>query len=246
MRLLCAILCAASALAGTKVQVFSDFAAPLPLQPGETLVLGIVGGWESWDTPHRAVRRTALQLRNLHLPGVRVETVENHRMELAQELVTKAFDYDKSGQLDATERAAARMIVYGHSLGGRAALRFCRWLGGEGIRVRLLVIIDSYGHDSYTVPPNVAEAANLYQRDFGAIKGAAKIVAENPERTRILGVWRYSYKNRDVVMPGEPWIRRWFMGSHLKMEYDPEPWARVLDLLVPACKDPLSPEPAGH
>jgi len=234
VRLLCALLCAVSALADHRIEAFADFTLPLPLRPGDTLVLGIVGGWESWDTPHRAVRRTALQLRSLHLPAVRVETVENHRMELAQELITQAFDFDKSGQLDAAEKEAARIVIYGHSLGGRAALRFCRWLGEQGIRVRRVVIIDSYGRDSYTVPPNVAVAANLYQRDFGAIKGAPKIAAEDPLQTKILGNWRYTYQGRDVDMPGEPWIRKWFMSSHLKMEYDPKPWKQVLDLLLPA------------
>ncbi len=38
-------------------------------------------------------------------------------------------------------------------------------------------------------------------------------------------------------MPGEPGIRKWFMGSHLKMEYDPEPWNQVLDLLATTCTD---------
>jgi hypothetical protein len=228
------LLIAASAFADSKNQVFADFTTPLPLHRGEILVLGIVGGWERWDAPQRAIRRTALQLRSRKLAGVWVETVENHKLELAQELVTRAFDFDKSGQLDPAESKAARIVVFGQSLGGRATLRFCRWLNEQGIRVGLAVVVDSWGRDPYTVPPNVAVAANFYQRDFGAVRGAAKIVAQAPE-TRILGNWRYSYKGREVAMPGEPFIRTWFMGSHLKMEYDPTPWSRVLDLLISAC-----------
>ena len=235
MRLLFAFLLAATAFASHEDQVFTDFTTPLPVQKGEVLVLGIVGGWEAWDTPHRGIRRTALQLRDRHLPGVWVETVENHKPALAEELVEKAVDFNKSGSLDPEESAAAQIVVYGQSLGGRGGLRFCRWLGERGIRVRLLVVIDSYGRDSYEVPPNVAEAANLYQHDFGAIPGRTEITAEDPSRTRILGNWRYTHKGREIDMPGEPGIRRWFMGSHLKMEYDPEPWKRVLDLLVSAC-----------
>ena len=216
--------------------MFSDFTTPLPLHPGEILVLGIVGGWERWDAPHRAIRRAALELRSMRLAGIWVETVENHKLELAQELVKQAFDFDKSGRLDPAESAAAQIIVYGHSLGGSATLRLCRWLNEQGIRVRLVIVVDAYGHDPYTVPPNVSVAANFYQRDFGPVRGARQIVAEDPWQTRILGNWRYSYKGRDVAMPGEPFIRRWFMGSHLKMEYDPEPWRRVRDLLVSAVK----------
>jgi hypothetical protein len=235
VRLLCCVLVLiSSAFADSKNQVFSDFTTPLPLPRGGILVLGIVGGWERWDAPQRAIRRTALELRSMHLPRVWVETVENHKLDLAQELVTRAFDFDKSGQLDPPERAAAQIVVYGQSLGGSAALRFCRWLNEQGIRVRLAVVIDAYGHDPYTVPPNVAVAANLYQHDFGPVKGAPQIAAEDPGQTRILGNWRYTYEGREIDMPGEPAVRKWFMGSHLKMEYDPEPWRRVTDLLLSA------------
>jgi pimeloyl-ACP methyl ester carboxylesterase len=230
------LLLISSAFADSRNQVFSDFTTPLPLHPGEILVLGIVGGWERWDAPHRAIRRAALELRSMRLPGTWVETVENHKLELARELVKQAFDVDKSGRLDPAERATAQIIVYGQSLGGSATLRLCRWLNEQGIRVRLAVVIDAYGHDPYTVPPNVVVAANLYQRDFGPVRGAPKIVGEDPQQTRILGNWRYSYKGQDVAMPGEPFLRRWFMGSHLKMEYDPEPWRRVRDLLVSGCE----------
>jgi hypothetical protein len=232
-----ALILISSAFADSKNQVFSDFTVPLPLKPGETLILGIVGGWERWDAPQRAIRRTALELRELALPGVWVETVENHKLYLAQQLVRQAFDFDKSGELDGGEKAAARVVIYGQSLGGRATLQFCRWLDELGIQVRLAIIVDAYGRDPYTVPPNVALAANLYQRDLGFIKGAPKIFAQDPQRSRILGNWRYRYSRHKVEMPGEPWIRRWFMGSHLKMEYDHEPWQRIRELLSSAAQE---------
>lgn len=231
-----AVLLVSCAFADSKNQVFSDFTMPLPVKQGETLVLGIVGGWERWDAPQRAVRRTALEIRDLHLPGVWVENVENHKLYLGRELVQKAFDFDKSGELNQKEKGAARLLIYGQSLGGSAALQFCRWLNEQGMKVILAVVIDSYGRDPYTVPPNVAVAANLFQHDFGVVRGAPKIVAEDPAQTKILGNWQYIYTDRDIPMPGEPGIRRWFMGSHLKMEYDPEPWQRVKDLLVSALK----------
>jgi len=177
----CAFLVTLSAFAASRSQVFSDFTTPLPLPRREILVLGIVGGWEPWDAPQRAVRRTALELRSMRLPGTWVETIENHKLELARELVRKAFDFDKSGRLDPAERGAAQIIVYGQSLGGSATLRFCRWLNEQGIRVRLAVVIDAFGRDPYTVPPNVAVAANLYRRDFGPVRGAPKIP---PNRTK--------------------------------------------------------------
>ena len=234
LSLLGSLLLVSPAFPDSRNQVFSDFTTPLPIKPGEVLILGIVGGWERWDAPQRCIRRTALQLRDRHFPGTWVETVENHKIELAQQLIARAFDFDKSGTLDPSERSAAQIILYGQSLGGRATLRLCRWLNAQGIRVRLAVIVDSYGRDPYTVPPNVALAANLYQHDPGPVRGAPSIQAEDALRTRILGNWKYSYKGRDVPMPGEPLTRRWFMGSHLKLEYDPEPWTRVIDLIVSA------------
>ncbi|HKD06787.1 MAG TPA: hypothetical protein VKB79_12870 [Bryobacteraceae bacterium] len=235
--LLAALLLIPSALADSKNQVFSDFTTPLPLKPGDTLILGIVGGWERWDAPQRAIRRTALELRALELRGVWVETVENHKLYLARQLVLQAFDFDKSGELNSSEKAAARILIYGQSLGGRATLRFCRWLDDLGIQVRLAVVVDAWGRDPYTVPPNVAVSANLYQRDLGFIKGAPKIAAVDPHRTQVLGNWRYGYGGRNVDMPGEPGIRRWFLGAHLKMEYDPEPWQRVRELLRSAAQE---------
>jgi hypothetical protein len=223
---------AGSALA---VQEFSDFTTPLPIPSGNSLVLGIVGGWESWDAPHRAVRRTALEIRSLRLLGIWVETIENHRLELAQKLVNRAFDFDRSGHLSPSERDTAQIIIYGQSLGARAALRLCRWLGEQDIDVRLVVLVDAVGPDPYTVPLNVAAAANLYQRDFGPVRGAPKIVAVNSRRTCVLGNWRYRYTGRDVEMPGSHFLHRWFMRSHLKMEYDLEPWSRVQNLIVTAC-----------
>jgi len=237
VRLLFCFLLAVGAYADSKYQTFSDFTIPLPVRTGDTLVLGIVGGWERWDAPQRGVRRTALELRRLGLPGVWVETVENHRMELAQELIERAFDVDRSGKLDPAEIAAARIVIYGQSLGGRASLRLCRWLHDKGIRVLLVVLIDSYGRDSYTVPPNVMAAANLFQRDFGPVRGARAILAEDASKTRIYGNWVYRYRGREIPMPGEPWTRKWFLGGHLKMEYDPEPWARVCDLVVQTVQD---------
>ena len=71
MRLiLCILLLSSSAFADSKNQVFSDFTMPLPMKRGDTLVLGIVGGWERWDAPQRCIRRTADELQKLQLSGV--------------------------------------------------------------------------------------------------------------------------------------------------------------------------------
>jgi pimeloyl-ACP methyl ester carboxylesterase len=224
-----ALLLATIAPADSRHQVFSDFTTPLPLAPGQTLALGIVGGWERWDHPERLTTRIANLIRAAHQPGTFVETVENHKIELADELIRRAFP----------DPAQANLIVYGHSLGGGAAIRLCERLQARGINVQLLVIIDAVGKCRYHVPSNVRAAANLYQRSsHWPIVGAKRIRARDPSATRILfnTRFRYSYRfwrGRKITRPAHETGLRWrWMGGHVRMEYDPEVWAQVRDLIL--------------
>jgi len=227
--------------ADSKNQVFGDFTTPLPLPAGNTLVVGVVGGWERWDAPQRIVRRIALKIRDRRLPGVHVETVENHKIELAERLVTEAFP----------DPAHARIVLYGNSLGGSASVRFARWLGERGYSVRLLALIDSVGPDDVLVPANVQRALNVYQRDSWPVAGEPEIKAADPSRTQILGNFRFRYKGKSIDLETEPWVRRVFTKGHLQLEYDPEVWKLVEDHILAAINPaPLPAEtrslPAGR
>ena len=224
-----ALLLGSNSQADSRNQVFSDFTTPLPLKPQQTLVLGIVGGWERWDNPERIITRIALTIRDLHLPGVFVETVENHKIDLADELIQRAFP----------DPSNASLVVYGHSLGGPAAIHLCERLKTRGLAVRLLVLIDAVGKSSYTIPSNVSAVANLYQRSsYPPIVGANQIVAADSSSTRILvnSKYQYSYRwwrGKEIERPEhETWLRWNWMGGHLRMEYDPEVWGQVRDLIV--------------
>jgi pimeloyl-ACP methyl ester carboxylesterase len=210
---------ACQAPASSVNQEFSDFTTPLPLKPGDTLILGIVGGWERWDAPQRGVRTTALQLRDLKLPGVYVETVENHKLDLATQLVERA--------------QTPRVIIYGHSLGGPAAVRLAQELDGKGVNVLALVLVDAVGHPR-PIPPNVHVAANFFQRDSCPVCGAKSITAEDPARTNILGNFQWKYRNRYVDIHTEPWVRRFFVREHEMMEFDPDMWTEVKKIIVNA------------
>ncbi len=233
MRLAVLLFAATLAQADSINQVFSDFTTPLPLKPGDTLVLGIVGGWERWDAEQRIVRRIALKIRDRKLPNVYVETVENHKLELAKELIEKAFP---SGN--------HRLIIYGQSLGGAATLELCHWLNEHKIPVELAITMDSISMKRAKMPPNVKRAANLYQRDLGFIRGHGKLEAQDPARTKILANLRYKYpRSKEINLYTEPWVRRTFMASHLKFEYDPEVWAKTEELILSALSGsgPTSP-----
>lgn len=65
------------------------------------------------------MRKLALLLRAMNLPGVHVETVENKRRRLAVELIRNAFDRNRDDELDERERASTRLIVTGRASAGR-------------------------------------------------------------------------------------------------------------------------------
>ena len=230
------LLCVPGTLAHER---FSDVTTPLPLPEGSTLIIGFLGGIEQWNDPHRGVRKTALRLGEL--PGVYAEPIENHQRGLAIKLIYKALDANGDGHLDPGEKARARIILYGQSLGGWAVVRVARELNKAGIPVLLTVQIDSVGLDDTVVPPNVAAAANLYQRDFVPLRGAPSIRAADPTRTRILGNFQYRYAPGIAVAPDENVLKTMFLGAHKKMELDPAVWAHVEQLI----RDALGVTPAA-
>lgn len=232
-----AALSLAAARGDSRKQEFSDFTTPLPVERGDRLVIGIVGGWERWDNPTRAIRRTAIAVKRKRLPGVHVETVENHSLELAEELVAKAFDFNRNGKLEPDEAAHGSVILYGQSLGGRAALRLSRKLNEWGVAVPLLITVDSFGRDSYVVPPNVRRAANYYQREHLYIKGAPELRAADPARTQILFNRKLTFKRRDEVQAEEHgWLQRFFLDEHARIEYLPEVWEEIERMIVEAAR----------
>lgn len=233
--LLICVACVA-AQADSRNQTFDDFATPLPVKPGETLVLGIVGGWERWDNPGRCIRRTAIAIKRRELKGVWVESVENHKLDLAERLIREAFDFNRDGKLGEEEAKQARLVLFGQSLGGRAVLRLARSLHTWGVPVRLVVVVDGYGKDSYTVPPNVRAAANWFQRNHLFINGAPELRAEDPSRTRILFNRRLSYKGREreFQIDEQSRMQTLFMGEHLVMEFDMPLWREVEEMVISA------------
>jgi len=197
----------------------------IPLAPvsGQTLIVGILGGWQKYDSAQRGVRKLALHLRNLHLPGVEVETYENHHREAALRRVKEWCT--GSGQ-------NRRVIIYGQSFGGAAAVRLDRELDALGIPVALSLQIDSVGASTRTIPANVGAAANFYESEGFPIRGQSQIVALDPARTKILGNFEYHYRGKQIDESNEKWASRMFFGTHLKMEDDPAVWSKVAGYIL--------------
>jgi len=226
---LCLVLSTFSLVQGQRYQ---DLTVPTPLQEGELLILGFMGGRESWANDKRGVRKLALRLRAMNLAGVHVETVENRKRRLAIELIRKAFDYNRDGQLDVRERASARLIIYGQSFGGAAVVKLARQLKTSEVPVLLTVQVDSVGRGDKVIPSNVRRAVNLFQRDGLIIKGEREIRPEDPSKTTIIGNFRFAYRGKKIDLSEVSWLKRLFQAAHTKMDHDPEVWALVEKMIL--------------
>lgn len=214
-----------------------ELQAPRPVPPDSCIVFGFLGGRDAWDDASKGVRQTALRLRD---PGARVyaETFENRNRQVALELITRALDADGDGQLGGTVVEDSRLLIYGQSLGGSAALKFARQLAALQVPVLLTVQIDSVGVGDAEVPANVRFAANLYQDNGWFVAGEQPIRAADPERTRILGNWRLDYDSppgAEIDISDLPFWKTIFRVAHARMDRDPRVWDAVEELLAGAC-----------
>ncbi len=227
-RLSAALLLAAMGVAAPRGRFErGDWAAPVPLPPGSMVIVGFLGAWERWDDDRRGVRQLALRLRALGLPRLHVETAGNHDRRLVRRILVESLDRDRDGRLGPEEAQSVTFVFFGQSFGGAAAVYLARDLARHGVPVRLTVQVDSVGRRDHIIPPNVARALNLYQRDPGPVRGEPAIRAADPSRTAILGNLPFTYLFRRVDMSGYPAITRRIGLSHWKMDNDPAVWAIV-------------------
>ena len=226
----CLLLSGAAIIA--RAQRYEDFTTRTPLKEGDVLIVGFMGGRESWDNHQRGVRKLALKLRAMNLAGVHIETVENKNRRRALQLIQNAFDRDKNGSLDDQERASTRLIVYGQSFGGAAVVKLVRQLNKVGVPVLLTVQVDSIGRGDKVIPPNVVLAANLFQRDGLIIKGEREIRPKDANRTTIIGNFKFDYDAKKIDLSEVSWLKRLFQSAHTKMDHDPEVWSVVENCIL--------------
>ena len=231
----CALFVMALVPFASRAQRSRDFAVPQPMPRNAALVVGFLGGLDAWDDPHRGVRKVALDLRGCHSEAIFSDTVENRHARRALELIRKALDTNGNGQLDDEERKRARLVLFGQSLGGAAAIHTAEVLNKWRVPVLLTVQIDSFGLKDGLIPANVNKAANFYQRGLLTVRGRTSLRAQDPNRTEILGSFLktypfWSYDSQDRANASLARLR--LGGGHARMEADSELWNQVEELIL--------------
>ncbi len=216
-------------LTGQAQSVTSTFTPAMPT----VIVIGFVGGFISHDNPNHSEVQLAARLRQTYPAGVAVETFESYHKGRARKRVLSLLDTNHDGTLTLEEKQNARIIIYGHSWGGSAALAVARRLEKDGIPVLLTVQVDSismFRKNDAVIPANVARAANFYQ-PHGLLHGQSKIRAADPARTRILGNFRFEYKADSYSCEKYPWYDRAFVKAHTQIECDSRVWQQAESLI---------------
>ncbi|HXU21481.1 MAG TPA: hypothetical protein VN788_12940 [Verrucomicrobiae bacterium] len=215
------------------------------------IVIGFVGGFVHGDNMIHSEVQLAAKLRSMYPDGVYAESLANHRAKSAYPEIVRLLDANRDGALTSAEKRSARIILYGHSWGASQALTLARKLQKSGIPVLLTIQVDSVKkrhQNDALIPANVAEAANFYQ-PHGLLHGRARIRAADPERTKILGNFRFDYSKTPARCDGNyPWWDRFIAKAHIEIECDPTVWSRVESLILhklPPAASSASMSPAG-
>ncbi|MGB6266270.1 MAG: hypothetical protein WBF56_11040 [Candidatus Acidiferrales bacterium] len=207
----------------------AEATAPAP----SAIVIGFLGGYVGRDNAHHAEVQLAQSLREKYPTSVDIETYGNHDYEDAHRAILRLLDANHDGHLSDEEKRHARIVLYGHSWGGAAAVLLARELDQDGIPVALTVQIDSVSKmykDDSMIPANVQNAVNYYQ-PHGIVSGLREITAADPARTHIIGNFRYDYSNHPLHCEGYPWWDNVVFRAHTEIECDPRVWSQVETLI---------------
>lgn len=197
------------------------------------ILIGFVGGFVSSDNGHHGPVQLANRLRLEAPKDSYVQVFENRRRRAAYRTIVRLLDINRDGVLSDHEKSSAHIMLFGQSWGGSAVVLLARDLGRAGIPVILTVQVDSvqklWQHDA-VIPGNVTAAVNFYQ-PHGLIHGRKLITAADDSRTRILGNYRFDYRQTPVHCEGYSWFYRVITPSHMQSECDPSLWSQIENLI---------------
>jgi pimeloyl-ACP methyl ester carboxylesterase len=204
-------------------------ATPATVAAPSNIVIGFVGGFVAHDNPHHGPVQLAQRIQRTVPKDTYVRVFENRRRKQAYDAILRLLDTDHDGSLSAEEKAHARIILFGHSWGGAAAVLLARELRREGVRVLLTVQVDSIAkmwQNDAVIPDNVAAAVNFYQ-PHGILHGRPQITAADPAKTQVLGNYREDYHKNPIECTEASWFSRVFTSGHMQSECDPHVWSQI-------------------
>src|SRR5436190_23368849 len=100
-------------------QSLRDVGIARPAPEGARIAIGFLGALERWDDPNRSVRKLALRLRE---QGWQSESFSHRNLGDAKKAVIEALDRNRNHRIDPNEAATAKIVIYGQSMGGGAAV----------------------------------------------------------------------------------------------------------------------------
>lgn len=210
-------------------------------QPPTYILVGFVGGFLRHDNAHHNPVKVAQLLHQNSPKDAYIQVFENRHRKTALRTILHLLDANRDGVLSGDEKASAHIILFGHSWGASAVVLLARELNRIGIPVMLTVQVDSVAklwQNDAIIPENVTAAANFYQ-PHGIIHGRSEIKAADDSKTRILGNYRFDYKETPVRCEGYSWLDRVFTPGHMQSECDPHIWSQVESLV----RERMTPEP---
>jgi hypothetical protein len=199
----------------------------------QVIIIGFVGGFANPDDLQHPENLFASYLSEHYGGAIRARSFSNHDAKGALSYVEQLLDVDHDGVISSEERKNARIIIYGHSWGASETAAFARELGALEIPVLLTIqldIISKPGQKPTIIPPNVANAINLYQPE-GPLHGRTTIVAMDPATTTILGNIQKVYDHSPVNCANYNWFVRTFNKPHHEIENDAHVWDQVASLI---------------
>ena len=227
------LVLAAALFCAVRAQGASDLGQPQAAAGDKLILIGFMGGNVSaGNLTHRGASE-AKELQQRYPLEMRAAVFANHDGKAALRSVLAMLGAGPDGRLSASEKSAARIVIYGHSWGASETVTLARRLNELGIPVLLTIQIDSVtksNEDDGRIPPNVREAVNFYQNQ-GLLHGRSAIAAMDPKQTTILGNFESSYREHKVSCDGFPWVARTFMRPHIEIENDPSVWTRIEALI---------------
>jgi pimeloyl-ACP methyl ester carboxylesterase len=160
------------------------------LVPCRVLVVAFVGGLGPATFPPTMATPILHSVRDLGYPGLCMKMVSSYWPWSASRWVRKEFA--ASRKFHDGEDEAPKLIVFGYSLGAAHAIRFARAMQRKDISIEELVTVDTKGPNDGTIPGNVRDAANFYERwlyplFYPLYYGKKNLRAEDPDKTNFRG-----------------------------------------------------------